>query len=376
MQPMMMPLRHLHRSPFHRFPFHRFPFHRGGHANHRGCHDHTHRIDASAANVGKPECPSESRRIGPTVDPYIDQLFPSRQDSSAFFEMLSDPTVIDITVDIGRPVTLHFQNDGHTSSPQLPMNSNVVTAQDVQAIWNRVAGTSDNLLLDRCVIENTLHRVSCLRHFDGTISGLTIRLAHTTPDVHSLTDDFKTYLALGYSTLIFGPPGSGKTTLLRTIAAYLADYVHRRVVVVDEIGELQSVGTARRMCVHDSMTHADTILSVIRNHTPGAVVVDELMTHEDVTSAMTASQRGIQLIATAHADTLENVMGNPVFRDMLGGVQHAALSDAEMSQRGSKFVMARKTEPVFRGAFDVQRQQLYTHLGRSVDQVMSSRPSV
>ena len=85
MQPMMMPLRHLHRSPFHLFPFHLFPFHRGGHANHRGCHDHTHRIDASAANVGKPECPSESRRIGPTVDPYIDQLFPSSQDSSAFF---------------------------------------------------------------------------------------------------------------------------------------------------------------------------------------------------------------------------------------------------------------------------------------------------
>ena len=365
MQPMMpfrhLPFRHL---PLHRFPFHRFSFHRWHHADRRSCQYRTHCVDAT--NVPAP------RRIGPKVDPYIDQMFSSREDSSTFFQMLSDPSVIDITMDIGRPVTLHFKNDGHTSSPQLPMNSNIVTAQDIQAIWNRVA-TSDKLLLDRCVIENTLHRVSCLRHFDGTISGLTIRLAHTTLDVHSLTDDFKTYLALGYSTLIFGPPGSGKTTLLRTIAAYLADYVHRRVVVVDEIGELQFVGTARRMCVHDSTTHADTMLSVIRNHTPGAVVVDELMTHEDVASAMTASQRGIQLIATAHADSLENVVCNPVFRDMLGGVQHAALSDAEMSQRGSKFIMARKTEPVFRGAFDVQRQQLFTHLGRSVDQLMSGR---
>lgn len=329
----------------------------------------THCIDASRAS-----CADVPRRMGPKIDPYIEQLFPSREDSSTFFQMLSDTSVIDVTMDVGRPVTLHFMNDGRTSSPHLPMNSNIVTTQDVQAIWNRLT-SSDNKIRDRIVIEDTLHRVSCLRHFDGTISGLTIRLAHNTLDVHSLTDDFKTYLALGYSTLIFGPPGSGKTTLLRTIATYLADYVHRRVVVVDEIGELQSVGTARRMCVHDSTTHAETMLCVIRNHTPGAVIVDELMTHDDVASAMTASQRGIQLIATAHADTLENVVGNPVFRDMLGGVQHAALSDAEMSQRGSKFIMARKTDPLFRGAFDVQRQQLFTHLGRSVDQMMHGHPS-
>lgn len=54
---------------------------------------------------------------------------------------------------------------------------------------------------------------------------------------------------------------------------------------------------------------------------PEVVVIDEIGTMNESMAARTISQRGVQLIATAHGHKLENVLKNPSLVDLLGGIE-------------------------------------------------------
>ena len=54
---------------------------------------------------------------------------------------------------------------------------------------------------------------------------------------------------------------------------------------------------------------------------PEVVVIDEIGTNKEALAARTISQRGVQLIATAHGHELDNILKNPSMVDLLGGVQ-------------------------------------------------------
>ena len=301
-------------------------------------------------------------------------VFPTDTDHANLINLVADPDsdVVDVCFDLGRCVTVHFR----TGTP-LVMNSKLIDAKILAAMIDTLRCDEDVLAATgRMGIPETLHRVSILTDFDGLVSGLTWRVGREVSLHETLTADLKTFLALGKSVILFGKPGVGKTTTLRGAAAYLADHVPRRTVVVDATGELggyatQSIGigaNTRRMCVAPGKTHGDTMLEVIRNHTPQAMVVDELMTRGEAALVQTCHARGVQILATVHADTLSNVVENPVFNDLMGGSQSAAVSDA-MAQRkgGAKFVRSRKHPPVFDGAYDVETKTLYTDLASFVD---------
>src|SRR5438445_784119 len=58
--------------------------------------------------------------------------------------------------------------------------------------------------------------------------------------------------------------------------------------------------------------------------------------------------RGVQLVATAHGNSLENLLVNPTLNDLLGGIQTVTLSDEEARRRGTqKSVLERKSPPTF-----------------------------
>jgi hypothetical protein len=57
----------------------------------------------------------------------------------------------------------------------------------------------------------------------------------------------------------------------------------------------------------------------VENHMPEVIIIDEIGTELECLAARTIAQRGVQLVATAHGNELENVIKNPALADLVGG---------------------------------------------------------
>src|SRR5438105_6533224 len=96
-----------------------------------------------------------------------------------------------------------------------------------------------------------------------------------------------------------------------------------------------------------SLQHGGMI-EAVENHMPEVIIIDEIGTELESVAARTIAERGVQLIGTAHGNTLENVMLNPTLADLVGGIQTVTLSDEEARRRGTqKSVLERKAPPTF-----------------------------
>ena len=305
----------------------------------------------------------------------VKNMIPSSHDYRAFVSLLTSesPRVLDVAFDIGKPIVLHFDGVAPMAIP-----GTCIVPGHLQGMI-RATNTEDHIIhtTGRAGVRGTLHRVSMLYDYDGSVVGATLRIGRHLNMHDVLPDDLKSVVALGHSILLFGPPGSGKTTLLRALAEFSGDYVPRRTVVVDSSGELGGVGTnvlgqfTRRACIPPGSSMPETMVQAIRNHTPQALIVDELVSASDAMAAQTCSARGIQLLASAHAHSLDTLVQNPVFRNTLfGGIQYAAIGDAEAKMLGSKFVKERKCEPVFQAAYDCVSRVLYDDLVDRIDELL------
>ena len=163
----------------------------------------------------------------------------------------------------------------------------------------------------------------------------------------------------------------GKTTLLREAARVLADELGKRVVVVDTSNEIAGdgdiphpgIGRARRMQVPAPDEQHAVMIEAVENHMPEVIVIDEIGTEAEALAARTIAERGVQLIATAHGNTLENLMLNPTLSDLIGGIQAVTLSDEEARRRGTqKTVLERKAPPTFDVLVEIQdKDRLAVH---------------
>ena len=54
----------------------------------------------------------------------------------------------------------------------------------------------------------------------------------------------------------------------------------------------------------------DVMIEAVENHMPQVIIVDEMGTELEAIAARTIAERGVQLIATAHGNTLENLLVN------------------------------------------------------------------
>jgi len=111
---------------------------------------------------------------------------------------------------------------------------------------------------------------------------------------------------------------------------------------------------------------------------PEVVVIDEIGTEQEAAAARTIAERGVQLIATAHGNTLENLMLNPTLSDLVGGIQTVTLSDEEARRRGTqKSVLERKAPPTFQVLVEIQAYQrvaIYHDVAQTVDAVLLGMP--
>src|SRR3989442_8527090 len=107
---------------------------------------------------------------------------------------------------------------------------------------------------------------------------------------------------------------------------------------------------------HPELQHA-VMIEAVENHMPQVIVIDEIGTEAEALAARTIAERGVQLIATAHGNTLDNLLQNPTLCDLVGGIQAVTLGDEEARRRGTqKTVLERKAPPTFEVVIEIQEQ--------------------
>src|SRR6185369_6609175 len=216
----------------------------------------------------------------------------------------------------------------------------------------------------------------------GKIVGLTARIGRAVFGTIEIIDDL---VENGKSVLIMGRPGIGKTTMLREAARVLADQQKKRVVVVDTSNEIAGdgdiphpgIGRARRMQVATPNMQHSVMIEAVENHMPEVIVIDEIGTELEAQAARTIAERGVQLIATAHGNTLENLMLNPTLADLVGGIQTVTLGDEEARRRGTqKSILERKAPPTFDVVVEIQhwdRVAVHEDVAEVVDELLRGR---
>jgi stage III sporulation protein SpoIIIAA len=68
------------------------------------------------------------------------------------------------------------------------------------------------------------------------------------------------------------------------------------------------------------------LIEAEENHMPQVIVIDEIGTKLEAMAVSTIAQHGIQLVATAHGVTIENLVMNPSFEMLVGGMQVIVIS--------------------------------------------------
>lgn len=259
--------------------------------------------------------------------------------------------LIEVVLDLGRVPEARFPDRMEDLATQ------AISREDINYVLSRVGRFGDD---NRTGIERTLHRISAIRNRAGAVIGLTCRVGRA---VFGTVDIVRDVIEAGRSILLLGRPGVGKTTLLREAARVLADELHKRVVIVDTSNEIggdgdiphPGIGRARRMQVPSPDRQHAVMIEAVENHMPEVIVIDEIGTEAEALAARTIAERGVQLIATAHGNTLENLLRNPTLSDLVGGIQAVTLSDEEARRRGTqKTVLERKAPPTFGVLIEIQ----------------------
>jgi stage III sporulation protein SpoIIIAA len=284
--------------------------------------------------------------------------------------------LLEVVMDLGR------EPEARLPGREVLLSTHSVREEDIDYVVQRIGAFGDD---NRAGIERTLHRISAIRNREGRIVGITCRVGRAVFGTVAIIRDI---VESGRSILMMGRPGVGKTTLLREAARVLADDLAKRVMIVDTSNEIggdgdiphPAVGRARRMQVPTpSMQHA-VMIEAVENHMPEVIVIDEIGTELEAAAARTIAERGVQLVATAHGNTLENLMMNPTLSDLIGGIQSVTLSDEEARRRGTqKSVLERKAPPTFDVVVEIQNWShvaVHENVAEVIDDILRGQPVV
>ena len=215
--------------------------------------------------------------------------------------------LLEVVLDLARPPEARFP-DGDAI-----LDTDEVSPSDLDYVISRIGEFGDD---NRSGIERTLHRISAIRNRKGRILGITCRVGRA---VYGTIKTIEDLVFSGKNILLLGRPGVGKTTMLREVSRVLADTAKKRVIVVDTSNEIAgdgdiphpAIGHARRMQVAASNLQHAVMIEAVENHMPQVIVIDEMGTELEAAAARTIAERGVQLIATAHGNSLDNLILNP-----------------------------------------------------------------
>jgi len=312
----------------------------------------------------------EHQKITDDLDLMLDAL--PQHISRVVRELNDTDNLLEIIMDLGRRPKARFVNR------EAILSEKEVTYDDIQSVTHSISEFDDD---NRAGIERTLHRISAIRNRHGDVVGLTFRVGRA---VYGTSDIIQDLIESGASILILGRPGVGKTTILREAARILAEST--RVIIVDTSNEIggdgdvphPAIGAARRMQVAQPSLQHEVMIEAVENHNPEVIVIDEIGRELEAMAARTIAERGVQLIGTAHGNTLENLLLNPTLSDLVGGIESVTLSDDEARRRGTqKTVLERRSPPTFDVLVEIQdrnRIAVQSDVSAAVDALLRGYP--
>ena len=274
---------------------------------------------------------------------------------------LGDAFVSDIILDESKPIRVHLFSDPRYQY----LDTRPVDREDIDAITSMCIAT-------RCTNRFRItgyngYRLSLMPTLNGY--NMTIRLSRVDL-VHEFPKSFVAQMDKGKNILLIGAPGTGKTTCLRSVMRMVDDRC-LNCVAIDQSDELHVPGTNVRVLYPENGLSGG-ILEAVRNHTPSVIIMDEIVSKNDVAAIMNSSDRGVQIIATTHANSIDHVIENPIFLAMNGGRREAAVGDETMRKSGgNKFLVERRTNPTFDYVYDVRMKKVFD-LRKHIDASLQS----
>lgn len=249
--------------------------------------------------------------------------------------------VYEIRLRLNKPIMINYKGDYKMLTQKVDYKTNMViansdlidyilsvaTKQSVYAYNNQIrhcyVTTESGLRIGICgqVVYNG-NEVATIKN----ISSLNIRISHQVPDCSKRIINFICQEGTVKNTLIISPPGAGKTTLVRDIAYKLSNEKNiQNVLIVDERFEIagnlknEELQVGQFVDVISGASKSFAFGEALKTMSPKVIITDEISEESDIAEVKQAIKSGVKVIATAHAEGINDLKFKRYFDSLLEG---------------------------------------------------------
>lgn len=156
------------------------------------------------------------------------------------------------------------------------------------------------------------------------VTSLNIRISHQALGCSESIINFVCPARVVKNTLVISPPGAGKTTLIRDIALKLSNEKNiNNILIVDERFELagsfgnQNLEVGQFVDVISGSSKSFAFSESLKTMSPSVIVTDEISEEKDIEAVKQASKSGVKVIASAHANCIDDLKAKKCFAEIL-----------------------------------------------------------